>query len=185
VPLSVGVQFVPILTSFARRSGMFPAGVGWDRMPPSRSRLRRLTPALLLQALGLRPPRPLRSRMASFISELASHEVPGFGAPALPSVLGLEALASASAIARDHGVSASGRRWRSCLRRLGNQLGIKCRDAAISTRTKAPEGLESCRRGGASSCGVIGEGWSGSLCDFGRCFPNRLRLMLYTAPPDL
>ena len=26
----------------------------------------------------------------------------------------------------------------------------KCRDVAISTRTKAPEGLESCRRGGAS-----------------------------------
>jgi hypothetical protein len=42
----------------------------------------------------------LRSRMASFVSELASHEVPGFGAPALPSALGLEALASASAIAR-------------------------------------------------------------------------------------
>jgi hypothetical protein len=27
---------------------------------------------------------------------------------------------------------------------------VKCRDVAISTRTKAPEGLESCRRGGAS-----------------------------------
>jgi hypothetical protein len=23
------------------------------------------------------------------------------------------------------------------------------------------------------------------LCDFGRCFPDRLRLMLYTVPPDL
>jgi hypothetical protein len=33
--------------------------------------------------------------LSSFISELASHEVPGFGAPALPSALGLEALASA------------------------------------------------------------------------------------------
>jgi len=33
--------------------------------------------------------------MASFISELASLEVPGFGAPALPSALGLEALAFA------------------------------------------------------------------------------------------
>jgi hypothetical protein len=64
----------------------------------------------------------LRSRLASFISELASHEVPGFGAPALPSALGLEALAFALAIARDHGVSASGRRWRSCLRRHGNLL---------------------------------------------------------------
>jgi len=63
--------------------------------------------------------------MASFISELASHEVPEFGAPALPSSLGLEALASALAIARDHGVSTSGRRWRSCRRRHGNLLAIK------------------------------------------------------------
>jgi hypothetical protein len=60
--------------------------------------------------------------MASFISELASHEVPGFGAPALPSALGLEALALALAIARDHGASASGWRWRTCLRGHGNQL---------------------------------------------------------------
>jgi hypothetical protein len=60
--------------------------------------------------------------LASFISELASHEVPGFGAPALPSGLGLEALAPAVAIARDHGVSASGWRWRSCLRRHGKLL---------------------------------------------------------------
>lgn len=64
-----------------------------------------LTLALLLHALGLRPPRALASRMASLISELAFHEVPGFGAPALPPGLGLEALASALAIARDHGVS--------------------------------------------------------------------------------
>jgi hypothetical protein len=60
--------------------------------------------------------------MSSFISELASHEVPGFGAPALPSSLGLEALASALAIARGHGVSASGQRWQTCLRRHGNLL---------------------------------------------------------------
>ena len=88
--------------------------------------------------------------LASFISELASHEVPGFWAPALPSALVLEPLASALAITRDDGASASGRRWRSCLRRHGSLLGIKCRNVAIPTRTKAPEGLESCRRGGAS-----------------------------------
>jgi hypothetical protein len=78
-----------------------------------------LTLALPLHALGLRPPRALPSRMASFISELASHEVPGFGAPALPSALGLEALALALAIARDHGASASGWRWRQ---QLANQV---------------------------------------------------------------
>ena len=52
------------------------------------------------------------SRLTSFISELASHEVPEFGAQARPSTLGLEALASALAIARDNCVSVSGRRWR-------------------------------------------------------------------------
>jgi len=104
------VRHGPVFTSFARRAGMLRQAFGRDRIPPSRPRSRRLTLALLLQALGLRPPRAFRSRMASFISELASHEVPGFGAPALPSALGPEALAPALAIARDHGVSASGRR---------------------------------------------------------------------------
>jgi hypothetical protein len=63
---------VPVLTSFARRAGMLrqaSAGIA------SRQALRvraALTLALLLQALGLRPPRALRSRLVSFISELAS-----------------------------------------------------------------------------------------------------------------
>jgi hypothetical protein len=61
-------------------------------------------PRCFLQAFGLNSPLALRSRLSSFISELASHEVPGFGAPALPSALGLEALAPALAIARDDGV---------------------------------------------------------------------------------
>jgi hypothetical protein len=73
-------------------------------MPPSRPRSRRITLTLPLQALGLHSPRAIRSRLSSFISELASHEAPGFGAPTLPSALGLEALASALAIARDRGV---------------------------------------------------------------------------------
>ena len=113
---------VHLLCSPRRRA---PAGVGRDRIPPSRSPSRRLTLAPPLLALGLRPPRALRSRLAFLISELASHEVPGFGAPALPSALGLEALASALAIARGHGVSASGGRWRTCLRRHGNLLACQ------------------------------------------------------------
>jgi hypothetical protein len=124
LPPSKGVQFVPVLTSFARRSGMLrqaSAGIASRRAV----RVRAASPSrCVLRAFGPRPPRALRSRFASFISELASHEVPGFGAPALPSALGLEALAPALAIARGHGVSASGRRCRSCLRRHGNPAGV-------------------------------------------------------------
>ena len=102
-------------------------------------------------ALGLRPPRDLRSRLASLISELASHEVPGFGAAALPSALGHEVLASALA-------NCEGPRRLRIRPAVANLpppprhpcWRTKCRDAAISTRTKALEGLESCRRGGAS-----------------------------------
>jgi hypothetical protein len=116
LPPSEDVQFVPVLTSSARRAGVLRQAFGRDRIPPSHPRSRRLTLAPPLLGLGLRPA-SLPVRLVSFISELASHEVPGFGAPVLPSVLGLEALAPALAIARDHGVSASGHRWRTCLRR--------------------------------------------------------------------
>jgi len=82
------VQFVPVLTSSARRAGTLRQAFGRDRIAPSHPRSRRLTLALPLLALGLRPAsHPVR--LVSFISELASHEVPGFGAPVLPSVLGL------------------------------------------------------------------------------------------------
>lgn len=120
LPPSVGVQFVPILTSFARRADMprlTSAGIV-VRKPSALARAypRAASRRSVFVAMSL------RSRMASFISELASLEVPGFGAPALPSAPGLQALAPASAIARDHGVSASGQRWRSCLRRHGKLL---------------------------------------------------------------
>jgi hypothetical protein len=97
----------------ARRAGMLRQAFGRDRIPPSRPRSRRVTSRCSLRAFGLNSPPALRSRLSSFISELASHEVSGFGAIALPPALGLEVLTSASAIARDHGVSASGWRWRS------------------------------------------------------------------------
>jgi len=81
-----------------------PAGVRPGSPPPSRPRS--APPHPRAAPAGARPssPRALRSPWSSFISELASHEVPGFGAPALPSALGLEAFASALVIARDHGV---------------------------------------------------------------------------------
>jgi hypothetical protein len=47
------------------------------------------------QAFDLRWPRAFRSRVASVTSERASLEVPGIGAPALPSALRLESLAPA------------------------------------------------------------------------------------------
>jgi hypothetical protein len=72
-----------------------PAGVGPGSHPAKPSAFAPPHPLRCLHtALGLRPPPALPSRFASFISELASHEVPGFGASALPSALGLEALRS-------------------------------------------------------------------------------------------
>jgi hypothetical protein len=79
------VQFVPMLTSFARRAGMLrqaSAGPGYPRAVRDRA----AAPGLLSsRALGLRPLRAFRSRRGLLVSERASHEVPGFGAPAPPS----------------------------------------------------------------------------------------------------
>ena len=114
---------MPVLTSFARRAGMpgrHLAGIAPRRAVRVRGPLHPHAASCRRSVFTRRE--PSGRALSSFISELASHEVPGFGALALPSSLGLEALASASAIARDHGVSASGRQWRSCLRRHGNLL---------------------------------------------------------------
>jgi hypothetical protein len=102
---SEDVQFVPVLTSFARRARML-------RQASARTCSRQAVRvgaahprAASAGAVSIRR-EPSGRACPSLISELASHEVPGFGAPALPSALGLEALASALAIARDQGVSA-------------------------------------------------------------------------------
>ena len=105
---------------------MLRQAFGRDLLPPSHPRSRRLTLALPLQAFELRPPRALLSRVLPPSSPSSPPmRCPGFGAPALPSGLGLEALASALAIARDDGVSASGRRWPPCLRCRGNLLACQ------------------------------------------------------------
>jgi hypothetical protein len=106
--------------------------------------------------------------LASFISELASHEVPGFVAPALPSLLGLEVLASALAIARDHGVSASGRRWRSCLRRLGNLLAYQVpRRGHLYPYKRHPRGSNRVGEERRVNGELSGSPRSVAVCDFG------------------
>jgi hypothetical protein len=113
---SKDVVFVPVLTA----SLPSPACHG-RRLPGP---LRQATPFappptgdLPPQAFGLRRPRALPSSFRLVISERASHEVPGFGAPVLPPALASKPLRLPWVIAVDHGLSASGQRWRSGLRR--------------------------------------------------------------------
>jgi hypothetical protein len=88
---------VPVLTSLARRAGMLrQASAGIASQQAVCDRTASPSRCLCRRSVSVRR-EPLRSRLSSFISELASHEVPGFGAPALPSTLGLKALASALA----------------------------------------------------------------------------------------
>src|SRR5262245_3823019 len=84
-------------------------------LPPRPSGGRAAYPlAILLGAPpGPPPPRALRACSASVVSELASHEVLGFGASALPSALGVETLGASYAIATDRDVPASSRRVRT------------------------------------------------------------------------
>jgi len=125
LPPSQCVQFAPVLTLLCSRRavcfGRRSAGSRHERpsavVPPS-------LPRPPLQAFGFRCREP-RSRFTSVISERASREVPGSGAPALPSALGLEALASALAIARDDGVSAAGRRWKPASAVMATLLEIQ------------------------------------------------------------
>lgn len=137
-----------------------PAVVGRDRIPPSRPRFA-ASPQRHLA--GARPPSAASSpsRLASFISELASSEVPGFGAPALRQ---LSASKPTPPLSRSRGTTASphpvgggdpvsaatAARWRT-----------KCRDVAVSTHTRAMERLGSCRLGQGSLRGLIGECRSG------------------------
>jgi len=72
-----------------------------------------------------------------------------------------------------------------CRRRHGQPCWrARCRDAAVSTHTKAPEAAESCRLGGRSYWGVIGEGSKAVRGGLGEC-PLRSRLILSRPSPKI
>jgi len=84
-PPSADVQFVPILTSFARRASMLRQAFGPDRFPQTvRGRAASLSRPLPGRS-RIRSPRAFRLRFASFSPSAPPNEVPGVGAPALPS----------------------------------------------------------------------------------------------------
>ena len=108
---SEGVQFVPLFTSFDRRADLSrststgiasaPSGAGSSRIP--RDLPRRARSGSVCHELSW-------DRLASVISELASHEVPGFGAPALSRrSLAVRARTRFDPIRGHRDVSASGR----------------------------------------------------------------------------
>jgi hypothetical protein len=118
-PPSGDVQFVPTLTSFARRARMLRQELtGFPRA----ARDRAAAPGATVFASAW-PPSPSGLSVARWPPRLraCSHEMPGFGAPAFPSALGLECLALAPPVV---GVATSHirPRWRSCLRRRCNLL---------------------------------------------------------------
>jgi hypothetical protein len=128
-----------------------PAGVGWDRMPPSRPRSHRLTLALPLQAV--------RSPSASSLSGRACPPSSPSSPPMRCPGSGLQRSSRLSAskplrppwrsrVATGSPHPASG--GKPAFAATATCWLVKCRDVAVSTRTKAPQGLESCRRGAAS-----------------------------------
>lgn len=119
---SVGVQFVPVLTSFARGAGMLRSALGWDRIPPSRPRSRRLTLALLLQALGLRTPRAFP--VALWTRHLRARLPRGARVWGSSAPIGSRPRSHCVRLGNREGTRrlCIRRRWRSCRRRHGNLL---------------------------------------------------------------
>jgi hypothetical protein len=164
-PPSEDVQFEPMLTSFARPAGMLRQAFGPDRSPQTVRARAASRSRPLPGRFGIRSPRAFRLRLASFPPSAPPNEVPG-----VRGLLRSRRLATSGPCAcwlsrAVRGICASSRRQRSCLLRPPRHpcWRIKCRDVAISTRTKAPEGLESCRREGASYWGAFRECRSGRL----------------------
>jgi hypothetical protein len=99
-PRSGRVQFVPTLTSFSRRAGMLrqaSAGIGFPRAvrgPAAAPWATTLRGRLAFVRLG-----PSGRVSPPSSPSVPSRELPGFGAPALPSALDLESLALALPVA--------------------------------------------------------------------------------------
>jgi hypothetical protein len=145
-----GVQFVPVLTSFARRAGMLrqaSAGIACRRAvrdrtaSPSRCLCRRSVSVRLEPPGRACPPSsPSSPPMRCPGSGIQRSGCLSASKPLRPPWRLRGATASSHPAGGGEPASAAAATcWRG-----------KCRDVAISTRTKAPEGLESCRRGGAS-----------------------------------
>ncbi len=145
-----------------------PAGVRPGSLPHGRPRWCRFILVMSLQAFGLRSPRAFRSCLASFISERASNEVPGFGAPALPSASGFEASRLPGRSSGSAATPQPAGGGEPAFRRHGNPAG----EPSAETRPSPPvqmtaEGPNRVALDG----GVIGEfserAGQEKLCDFG------------------
>jgi len=164
---------VPMLTSFARPARMLRQAFGPDRFPQTVGRA--ASPSRPLPGRsGIRSPRAFRLRLASFSPGAPPNEVArGSG------LLRSRRLATSGPCAcwlsravRGICASAGGSDPASALH--GIRAGESSAETWPSTRTKAPEGLESCRRGGASYWGAFRECRSGRLlCDPGTSVTKR------------
>ena len=94
-PPSEDVQFVPMLTSFARPAGMLRQAFGPDRLPQTvRGRAASLSRPLPGRS-GIRSPRAFRLRLASFSPSAPPNEVPGVRGSCAPVGSRLRALSPA------------------------------------------------------------------------------------------
>jgi hypothetical protein len=135
----------------ARRAGMLRQAFGRDRIPPSRPRSRRLT----LCAASTRRSVFVRRQPSRRASPPSSPSSPPMRCPGsgLQRSRRLSASKPLRSPRQSRGTTASphpASGGKPAFAPTATCWLVKCRDVAVSTRTKAPEGLESCRRGGAS-----------------------------------
>jgi hypothetical protein len=122
LPPSEDVQFVPVLTSSARLAGVLRQAFGRDRIRRA-IRVRAVSPSRCLCWRLVFVPRAFRCAWSPSSPSSPPMRCPGSGLQCSRRFSASKPLRSPRAIARDHGVSASGRRWRSCLRRQGIPAG--------------------------------------------------------------
>jgi hypothetical protein len=174
---SEDVQFVPVLTSFRSPRRHAPAGVRPGSLPPSRPRSRRLTLALpLLRSVSVRHETSGRALPPSSPSS-PPMRCPGSGLQRSRRLSATKSLRPPWRIARDHGVSASGRRWRTCLRRRGIPAGVP----SAETRPFLPVQRHSRGSNRVGEEGRVNEELSGSAAQERRaCGPKSC-----SVPPEM